>query len=335
MRRSQLELLELDRRFGKLRGRHLAQQRRRVRRPRGHRQPRIGERLVVGRQRGHQIAGNLCAALAQDTVEAGNLVLAREISAVLVEELLFIGPAEGGDAPAVARKARHVIRARSRSGFQAAHMAGAGQWRKGGEVAPDLARRDAGIDAVLRLAAQHFRLGPVGVLAQEAPGGGEVRIGARSGAEHRPIDDAGQQRVLEIRDRGARVGVTAVVGRPECGSQRGGFGGAEGLGRVKCLRELARSGGRQSGVVVRVTSRRVVRGWRTANADIRRGLAQSIAAFAAQGGRAALLRRRGCSKQGGEQDQGELCLFHTRNCTQVKAASLWQVAHLAAISGGA
>jgi hypothetical protein len=36
----------------------------------GHRQPRIGERLVVGRQLGQEIARYLRAALAQDAIEA-------------------------------------------------------------------------------------------------------------------------------------------------------------------------------------------------------------------------------------------------------------------------
>ena len=174
-------------------------------------------------------------------------------------------------------------------GFQAAHMARAGERRERDEVAPDLARRRGGKDAVLGLAAQHLGLGPIGILAQEAPGRGEVRVAARRGAQDRPVDDAGQQRVVEIGDRGARIGVAAIVDRLEGGGQRGGFGGAERLGRGDCLRQLARRGGRRSGVAARRTRPAPVRGRRTANADIRRGLAQLVAAFAAQDGGAALL----------------------------------------------
>ena len=223
-------------------------------------------------------------------------------------------------------------------------MAGAGERRERGEVAPDLARRRAGDDAVLGLAAQHLGLGPIGILAQEAPGRGEVGVAARGGAQDRPVDDAGQQRIVEIGDRGARIGVAAVVDRLEGGGQRGGFGGAERLGRgrspatARSARRAARSRAlpaRANGAPAAGAGGARCDGAR-ANADIRRGLAQLIAAFAAQDGGAALLGRRGRGEQGGgEQDEGDIFVFHARNRTQVTAASLWQVAHLAAMAGGA
>ena len=234
-----LGALQLYRRLVEPRRRDAAQHRRRIGRARGHRQPRVGDGLVVGRQLGQQVARHLRAAVAQDAVEAGDVVLRREKLAVAVQEVVLVGAAERRVLPAVARELLDVAGTRRLGGLEAAHVAGAGERRKGGEVADDVAGRRFRADAVLRLPAQHLGLGPVGIVAQEAPGRGEVGIGLGRGPQDVPVDVARQQRIAEVRHHRAGIAVAALVDRLERGGKGGGLGVAERLGRGDGLRHVA------------------------------------------------------------------------------------------------
>ena len=228
-------------------------------------------------------------------------------------------------------------------------MAGAGERRKGGEVADDVAGRRFRRDAILRLPAQHLWFRPVGIVAQEAPGRGEVGVGLGRGPQDVPVDVARQQRIAEVRHHRARIGVAAVVDRLEGRGKGSGLGVAERLRRGDGLRHVAlRRRGHDSarGAVIADRQRRTARSglgltdlrlrrrrpWRGApldrhapHAGIGR-LRRLIAALAAQDGDATLLGKDGCARQqAGEQDEGGTDGFHARNRRQVLAASQWQV----------
>ena len=126
----------------------------------------------------------------------------------------------------------------------------------------------------------------------------------------------------------------------------------ERLGRAQRLGHLARRCGRHHAVAAAIAGDRRRRcgrgtgrarrdgGWGggrgAADAGIGRCLAQLVAALTAQDRDAALLRSGGAGKQrAGQQDEGAISVLHARNRRHLNTASQWQVAHLAAMQGGA
>ena len=144
--------------------------------------------------------------------------------AVAVQEIVLVGVAEGGVLPALARQLGDVAGARGLGGIEAPQVAGAGERREGGEIAEHVRRRHVRPQPLLGLAPQHLRLRPLRAFAQKSPGRGEVGVGLGGDAQDAPVDDAGEQRIAEIRHHRAGIGDAAFVDGFQGGSECRGFG---------------------------------------------------------------------------------------------------------------